>query len=99
MHASAAKGQSKAVQWLLQHGVDVNTQTMLGDTPLMVSVMGGHKDTVQHLMENGSNVRLCNMDKDTALHKAVAEVIPNFENPMPIHARSVSAGLGLGFCC
>ena len=37
------QGQSKAVQWLLQHGVDVNTQTMLGDTPLMASVLGGER--------------------------------------------------------
>lgn len=33
----------------------------------------GHRDTVQHLIENGGSVRLCNVDKDTALHKAVGE--------------------------
>jgi len=77
IHAAAAKGQSKAVQWLLQHGLSVNAQTMVGDTPLMMAVMGGHRETVEHLIENAADVNMLNGDKESALHKAVSESTQN----------------------
>lgn len=73
IHAAAAKGQTKAVQWLLQNGLSIDARTMVGDTPLMLAVMGGHRETVEHVLEHGADVNLVNSDKESALHKAVAE--------------------------
>ncbi|EKX45485.1 hypothetical protein GUITHDRAFT_71382, partial [Guillardia theta CCMP2712] len=62
---------------LLQHGLSVNAQTMVGDTPLMMAVMGGHRETVEHLIENAADVNMLNGDKESALHKAVSESTQN----------------------
>ncbi len=35
----------------------------------MRQVSGGHRDTAEHLLENGADVHRCNADGDTALHK------------------------------
>ena len=69
MHAAAAKGQTKAVQWLLQHGLSINAHTSVGDTPLMMAVMGGHRETVEHMLENNAEVAAVNADGDSALHR------------------------------
>ena len=77
IHAAAAKGQTKAVQWLLQNGLSINAHTAVGDTPLMMAVMGGHRDTVEHLLENKADVTAVNADGDQALHRAVSEGAQN----------------------
>jgi hypothetical protein len=71
IHAAAAKGQTKAVQWLLQHGLSINAHTAVGDTPLMMAVMGGHRETVEHMLENHANVSAVNADGDSALHRCL----------------------------
>ena len=77
IHAAAAKGQTKAVQWLIQNGLSINAHTAVGDTPLIVAVMGGHRETVEHLLENDADVAAVNADGDSALHRAVSEGAQN----------------------
>jgi len=59
------------VQWLLQNGLSINAHTAVGDTPLMMAVMGGHRETVEHLLENQADVCAINSDGDSALHRSV----------------------------
>ena len=77
IHAAAAKGQTKAVQWLLQNGLSIHAHTAVGDTPLMMAVMGGHRETVEHLLDNGADITAVNADGDSALHRAVSEGAQN----------------------
>jgi len=77
IHAAAAKGQTKAVQWLLQNGLSIHAHTAVGDTPLMMAVMGGHRETVEHLLDNGADIAAVNADGDSALHRAVSEGAQN----------------------
>eukprot|EP00293_Proteomonas_sulcata_P019534 CAMPEP_0184296450 /NCGR_PEP_ID=MMETSP1049-20130417/7430_1 /TAXON_ID=77928 /ORGANISM="Proteomonas sulcata, Strain CCMP704" /LENGTH=199 /DNA_ID=CAMNT_0026605703 /DNA_START=189 /DNA_END=788 /DNA_ORIENTATION=+ len=54
---------------------------MVGDSPLSMAVMGGHRETVEHLVEHKADVQAANVDQETALHKAVnegAQKIVNF---------------------
>ena len=47
---------------MLECGADVNVQTLGGETPLMVAIRNGARNTVRLLLERGASVVL----KDTA---------------------------------
>jgi ankyrin repeat protein len=57
----------KMIDYLLQHGVDVNLANGDGTTPLMIAAQYGWDQVVQHLLEAGAKVDLENDNGDTAL--------------------------------
>ncbi|XP_029659859.1 ankyrin repeat domain-containing protein 17-like [Formica exsecta] len=53
---AAKAGCVNLVKWLINHGIDVNTQSTFGNTPLMYGCAGGHEEVVRVLLEAGTNV-------------------------------------------
>lgn len=64
------KGRIVVVQTLLKQGVDVNTRTVSGKTPLMAAAFKGYSDIVQMLLEHGADARARDARGDTALKMA-----------------------------
>uniref|UniRef100_A0A672TEL1 Serine/threonine-protein phosphatase 6 regulatory ankyrin repeat subunit A-like n=1 Tax=Sinocyclocheilus grahami TaxID=75366 RepID=A0A672TEL1_SINGR len=72
IHAAATNGHSECLRLLignadLQSAVDV--QDGIGQTPLMLSVLGGHTDCVYSLINKGANVDAKDKWGRTALHR------------------------------
>uniref|UniRef100_A0A671LEA3 Serine/threonine-protein phosphatase 6 regulatory ankyrin repeat subunit A-like n=1 Tax=Sinocyclocheilus anshuiensis TaxID=1608454 RepID=A0A671LEA3_9TELE len=72
IHAAATNGHSECLRLLignadLQSAVDI--QDGIGQTPLMLSVLGGHTDCVYSLINKGANVDAKDMWGHTALHR------------------------------
>ena len=63
-------GNEKAVQFLLDLGVNVNHANEEGDTGLMISSENGHMHTLEILLAAGANVDIQNNNGITALMKA-----------------------------
>ena len=51
---AAWRGDSKAVQALLDKGADVNEKDIYGTTALMMAAENGHTETVQVLLDKGA---------------------------------------------
>jgi hypothetical protein len=64
-------GINRAVQWLLDNEVDVNSQNRHGDTALFWTANNGHEALVRLLLESEADVNLQNSDGTTALSWAV----------------------------
>lgn len=64
------KGRIVIVQTLLKQGVDVNTRTVSGKTPLMAAAYKGYSDVVQVLLDHGADPRARDARGDTALKMA-----------------------------
>ena len=60
---------------LLEKGAEVNAQTHLNRTPLMLASQNDHVNLVTCLLENGANVHLQDADGHTALHYAVSSSV------------------------
>uniref|UniRef100_A0A673HGP3 Serine/threonine-protein phosphatase 6 regulatory ankyrin repeat subunit A n=1 Tax=Sinocyclocheilus rhinocerous TaxID=307959 RepID=A0A673HGP3_9TELE len=72
IHAAATNGHSECLRLLignadLQSAVDI--QDGIGQTPLMLSVLGGHTDCVYSLINKGANVDAKDKWGRTALHR------------------------------
>uniref|UniRef100_A0A8C1BTR0 Ankyrin repeat domain 28b n=1 Tax=Cyprinus carpio carpio TaxID=630221 RepID=A0A8C1BTR0_CYPCA len=72
IHAAATNGHSECLRLLignadLQSAVDI--QDGIGQTPLMLSVLGGHTDCVYSLINKGANVDAKDKRGRTALHR------------------------------
>lgn len=55
------------VRYLIEHGADVNLQSLTGHTALMSAVFNGYKDIVDYLITHGANIHLKNKDDWDAL--------------------------------
>eukprot|EP00295_Goniomonas_pacifica_P005263 CAMPEP_0175834058 /NCGR_PEP_ID=MMETSP0107_2-20121207/15846_1 /TAXON_ID=195067 ORGANISM="Goniomonas pacifica, Strain CCMP1869" /NCGR_SAMPLE_ID=MMETSP0107_2 /ASSEMBLY_ACC=CAM_ASM_000203 /LENGTH=244 /DNA_ID=CAMNT_0017147239 /DNA_START=242 /DNA_END=976 /DNA_ORIENTATION=+ len=71
MHSAAARGHTAALQVLLDHGVNVNAKTTMGNTPLWYAATGGHKDAAELILKSKGEVNATNIDSETPLHVAV----------------------------
>ena len=76
LHYAAERGDSNAIQLLLEHGSDVNAYTSPdsgkpdGLTALHLAAMHGHTDAVQIFCEHGAGVKKCGVFASTPLHQA-----------------------------
>lgn len=55
LHIAAMRGDLRAVQLLLNAGLDVNLLGDLGNTPLHYARMAAHLDVIEHLISRGAN--------------------------------------------
>ena len=79
MLSAAADGDADTIQWLLQHGISINTVGRLGDqsddstpetTPLIIAVQKSNLEAIKVLLANGVDVNFRTEDEDTALLNA-----------------------------
>lgn len=69
---SAGEGQTKVVLNLIESGVDINSQTLYGQTALIAASKNGHVDTVKTLIQKGCRLDTrYYSDGETALFFAV----------------------------
>src|SRR5215469_254216 len=53
LHGAAGFGQTAMVEWLIEHGVQVNLKDFNGKTPLRVAMDNDHKDAGYSLWQHG----------------------------------------------
>ena len=64
MHAACFNGNLGAVDYLISHGADINTQLqLLGRTPLMLAAIGGHESICARLVEAGASLTILDLRK------------------------------------
>jgi ankyrin repeat protein len=64
-------GRNPVVEFLLEHGVNIESQANTGQSPLHWAVIGGHADTVTLLLNRGANLEARNIYGGTALGQAL----------------------------
>ena len=73
LHLASGKGHIEIVEFLLNHGADINAESLLGDTPLIIAAWyakDGKYETIKTLLEHGAKVNNKNKRGRTALHQA-----------------------------
>lgn len=109
LHLAARRGQRLVVQYLLDHGADVNRLSRGLDTPLHLAATAGHNAVVRLLLERKAAAEARDDVGRTALHlaasrgfKAVAESLLDYQADVnaatkagwtPLH-EAASAGFG-----
>ena len=66
LHDACRRGHIEIVEYLVEHGANVNVSDNDGITPLHDACRGGHKEIVEYLVEHGANVNVS--DNDEQLH-------------------------------
>ncbi|KJV55798.1 ankyrin repeat family protein [Orientia chuto str. Dubai] len=71
----ACSGTSKLklpslIKLLLEHGTNIDSQNLLGETALHISTSKGYIDAIKTLIQHGSNINLQNNTGDTIMHIA-----------------------------
>ena len=77
MHTAAYCGNLKLVQWLVEHGADINAKTDNGFSVLHAAAITGSLELVQWLVEHGADVKAKDSDGWTVLHAAVNGIPSN----------------------
>jgi ankyrin repeat protein len=67
---ACAYGRNPVVEFLLDRGVNIESQANTGQSPLHWAVIGGHADTVTMLLNRGANLEAKNMYSGTPLDQA-----------------------------
>ena len=73
LHAAAAAGANKAADFLLHHGLTVDSRGAMDRTPLMAAVVGNQGAMVRWLLRQGADPRAKDKDGFTAMMLAVRE--------------------------
>ena len=94
LHAAAETNQMAVMQYLLDHGIDMNAVDNEGNTALHVAVQNGCIDAVHLLLNSGASDGVCNSVHDPPLHIAVrsvnlALVLAFLEHPVNILVRGI----------
>ena len=63
-------GRLDEVKGLIDEGVDVNSRSGNGRTPLMYAARNGHVDIVRLLLDHGANINQKSNDGCTVMHVA-----------------------------
>lgn len=71
LYVASKYGHVNIVQLLIQHGADINIQTLdERSTPLHIAIKNGKRDVVRELLTHNPNLTLRNYRGDTPLHFA-----------------------------
>lgn len=60
LHWAAIKGNLGMIQWLFEHGADINARDKIGETPLHNAIRSGDINAVKWLVEHGGIVNATN---------------------------------------
>ena len=94
LHAATETNQMIVMQYLLDHGIDINAVDHEGNTALHVAVQNGCIDAVHLLLNSGASDGVLNSAHDPPLHIAVrsanlALVLAFLEHPVNILVRGI----------
>jgi hypothetical protein len=64
-------GRNPVIEFLLDHGVNIDSQANTGQSPLHWAVIGGQADTITLVLNRGANLEARNMYGGTALGQAL----------------------------
>ena len=70
MHEAATHGYTDAIQFLFDHGADVNVEAVTGTTPLHMAASNSHREAVELLLQLGARADPLNHEFRNALHFA-----------------------------
>lgn len=93
LHVAATEGKPVLCNYYLRGGVDVNSQSKLGQTPMMNACEAGHLDVVKILLNAKPNIMIKDNDALTCLdygqkeqHYSIISYIEYFylENKLPL---------------
>ena len=73
LHLASGKGHIEIVEFLLNHGADIELEIFIGDTPLLVAARYaryGQYETIKTLLEHGAKVNHKDKHGRAALHDA-----------------------------
>lgn len=70
LHMAVTSGSTPMVQWLLEHGADVNAQDKTGLTPLHLAAWWTATERAKVLLDSGANLEARDAFGDTPLHMA-----------------------------
>ena len=73
LHAAASGGNGRVVEYLLKEGVDINSRTPQGWTPLFVAARDGQADVAKWLVFKGADLNAQSTLGATALMMAVTQ--------------------------
>ena len=71
---AAELGQGKLVILLMEYGANINQQTHIGTTALLLASHEGHLDIVRTLIEDGAEINIRNVKGSTALMAATIKL-------------------------
>jgi ankyrin repeat protein len=72
LHLASGKGHIEIVEFLLNHGADIELEIFNGVTPLMLAAQYVTNETIKTLLEHGAKVNHKDESGRTALHNAAA---------------------------
>jgi len=70
---ASESGRLNVVQYLVEHGANINARTKFENTALMGASLFGHLDIVKYLIKHGANVNNQNAGGETALMRAAGQ--------------------------
>lgn len=73
LHAAASGGNGRVVEYLLQEGLDINSRTPQGWTPLFVAVRDGQAEVAKWFVYKGADLNVKSNLGATALMMAVTQ--------------------------
>jgi uncharacterized protein len=73
LHLTAATGQRRLIEYLVQNGVDVNAATREAVTPLRIALQMGNAAAAQTLLEHDADTTVVDTNGDNLLIEAVRE--------------------------
>ena len=68
LHYSSSYGHLNVVEYLVEHGCDINSKDIQDQTPLHYSSSKGHLNVVEYLVEHGCEMNSEDKQNRTALH-------------------------------
>ena len=71
IHVASSTGATGKIEQLIENGIDINTQNLGGETPLMVAAMQGQLEVARVLIDKGADLDIQAMLGNTALTLAM----------------------------
>ncbi len=94
LHATTRGGQLFLMEWLINHGVDINALDMDRNSALHIATQANNFNTISWLIEHGADITQARLDGSTALDIANAnrnaEVASYLSNLKPRRKRACS---------
>ena len=67
LNSACHSGSMELVQWLVEHGANVNAKNIKGETVLHSAAYSGNMELVQWLIERGANVKAKDKERNTVV--------------------------------